>query len=160
MGGADRLFGDEGEDVLEGGAGADELHGGDHNDTASYDMATAASSQSWRSVDFLGKPALAGEAIGDSYSDIENLRGSAFNDTLIGDGDGNKLEGIGGNDVLNGRQGFDTLVGGAGNDIYIIDRTVDLVPTTTSRKSSGSPMPAVSTPYISPPTQTASSTTC
>ena len=36
------------------------------------------------------------------------------------------IEGKAGHDVLNGREGFDTLVGGAGNDIYIIDRTVDL----------------------------------
>jgi len=54
----------------------------------------------------------------DTLIDIENLRGSALNDTLTGNGVANLLRGTGGNDVLiatvdNVR---DTLDGGAAND--------------------------------------------
>ena len=48
---------------------------------------------------------------------IEDVRGSSFNDTLIGDKVFNTLIGSAGNDSLNGGGGFDILVGGAGNDI-------------------------------------------
>ncbi|MGY3605204.1 MULTISPECIES: nidogen-like domain-containing protein [unclassified Bradyrhizobium] len=49
-------------------------------------------------------------AEGDIFSSIENLRGTAFDDTLIGDGHNNILSGGGGND---------TLFGGSGNDTFV-----------------------------------------
>ena len=61
----------------------------------------------------------------DTLSNIENIVGSAFNDTLtgtatanvMGGGAGNdSLTGLGGNDNLNGGAGNDNLNGGAGND--------------------------------------------
>jgi Ca2+-binding RTX toxin-like protein len=64
-----------------------------------------------------------GDAQGDSVSGtIENLIGSAFNDTLIGDAvagsvTDNRLDGGAGNDTLQGGAGNDTLIGGAGNDV-------------------------------------------
>jgi Ca2+-binding RTX toxin-like protein len=39
----------------------------------------------------------------------ENLTGSAFNDTLTGDGNANVIEGLAGNDTLSGGLGTDTL---------------------------------------------------
>ena len=45
----------------------------------------------------------------DALFNIENLRGSAFNDTLTGDGSNNVLEGGPGNDTLNGNGGIDTV---------------------------------------------------
>ena len=44
---------------------------------------------------------------------IENLAGSAFDDTLIGDGNANVLSGSAGNDTLRGGVGNDSVVGGA-----------------------------------------------
>ncbi len=38
----------------------------------------------------------------DTLSNFENLTGSAFNDTLTGDGNANILSGLAGNDVLAG----------------------------------------------------------
>ena len=52
----------------------------------------------------------------DTLSNFENLAGSAFNDTLTGDGNANILSGLAGNDVLVGGVGNDTLRGAAGND--------------------------------------------
>jgi hypothetical protein len=43
-------------------------------------------------------------------SQFENITGSAFDDTLSGDGKANTINGLAGNDILNG---------GGGNDIYI-----------------------------------------
>ena len=50
----------------------------------------------------------------DTLINIENLTGSAFNDTLTGDADANVISGLAGNDTLNGGAGDDTLDGGAG----------------------------------------------
>ena len=50
----------------------------------------------------------------DTLTGIENLIGSAFNDTLTGDAGNNVLTGGAGNDMLLGGAGDDTLDGGAG----------------------------------------------
>jgi serralysin len=49
-------------------------------------------------------------------SDIENLRGSVYGDTLTGDDNPNTLTGEEGNDKLAGKGGVDTIFGGDGND--------------------------------------------
>ena len=46
-----------------------------------------------------------GEAAGDTYTSIENIFGSRFNDVLTGDGSNNNLRGSLGTDVLNGGGG-------------------------------------------------------
>jgi serralysin len=60
-----------------------------------------------------------GSAAGDTLSQIENLNGSNFADTLIGDGLANTLTGFNGNDLLNGGLGNDLLIGGLGADTLI-----------------------------------------
>src|SRR5690606_11971582 len=55
----------------------------------------------------------------DVLSGIENLIGSAFNDSLAGDAGNNRLEGGAGNDYLAGGAGDDILVGGTGNDALV-----------------------------------------
>jgi Ca2+-binding RTX toxin-like protein len=55
-----------------------------------------------------------GDAAGDTYTAIENLLGSAFADTLGGDGNANVIEGGAGNDTLTGNAGNDTFVFHAG----------------------------------------------
>ena len=59
--------------------------GGDGIDTASY--AAAAEGVDAR---LLG-PGYAGDALGDTYSGVENLIGSAFGDVLFGDDQANRL---------------------------------------------------------------------
>lgn len=100
--GPDTLNGGGGDDVLIGGAGKDALNGGTGSDTASYANATSMVKAS------LADPSTNfGDALGDTYSGIENLLGSAYNDTLVGDAGSNILEGGFGADLLNGGAGID-----------------------------------------------------
>ncbi|WP_170566128.1 calcium-binding protein [Ruegeria atlantica] len=110
-GGNDRLYGGAGNDVLEGGAGNDVLNGGTGSDTAVYGRSDARVN-----VNLGNGNATGGHAEGDTLIGIENLEGSRYNDTLIGDGKNNSLSGAGGHDVLEGGAGADDLDGGAGRD--------------------------------------------
>ena len=111
LAGNDRLSGGGGDDMLNGGAGQDKLVGGLGSDTASYaDAVDGVKANLMKAVTNQG------EAAGDSYSSIENLSGSAFDDTLSGDNSANILTGGAGNDKLLGYGGADVLLGGDGND--------------------------------------------
>ncbi|RVU16135.1 beta strand repeat-containing protein [Methylobacterium oryzihabitans] len=109
--GANRIQGLNGSDILKGGGGADTLDGGAGIDTVSYSNATAGVA-----VDLGTGQGTGGDAEGDRYIGIENAAGSAFDDTLIGDGSANTLSGGAGNDTLKGSGGADSLDGGAGID--------------------------------------------
>ena len=110
-GGANRLMGRGGWDILMGRGGDDVLDGGSATDTASY-----AEAASGVTVDLtIAGPQQTGEGA-DTLISIENLTGSAFADTLKGDGGWNHLIGGGGNDILMGRGGNNILDGGAGVD--------------------------------------------
>lgn len=111
------LIGGDGNDVLEGMAGADALYGDSlagstgGTNTASYEHASTLVTAS------LTTPAInSGDAAGDTYFNIQNLTGSNFNDTLIGDINVNTLSGGSGDDILEGMGGADVLIGGAGNN--------------------------------------------
>ena len=97
-------------DTLVGGLGADTLIGGGGWDTASYSGATAgivAGMSGWTNF---------GEAAGDTFSGVEGIFATNFNDSLGGDGLSNALYGNGGNDTLFGYGGADYLYGGNNND--------------------------------------------
>jgi len=110
-GGDDKLYGLSGNDVLIGGAGRDLLSGGAGTDTASYTTAKTAVT-----ADLQSPSGNRGEAAGDTYSSIESLVGSAYGDTLRGNGASNTIKGQGGKDTLYGRGGNDVLDGGSGSD--------------------------------------------
>ncbi|MEO0967765.1 MAG: chondroitinase-B domain-containing protein, partial [Cyanobacteria bacterium J06639_18] len=116
----DTLVGDDKENIIEGGAGADILDGGGDEDTASYE-----DSSTGVKVNLALGSGSDGDAAGDKLLNIENLKGSRKNDTLIGDRDRNVIEGGdgtdtvdggAGDDILKGGDGADYLVGGEGND--------------------------------------------
>ncbi|HTO32254.1 MAG TPA: calcium-binding protein, partial [Pararhizobium sp.] len=114
LAGSDNLFGQDGNDVLNGGAGADALSGGAGSDRATYEDAASGV------IAALLSPATnTGEAAGDTYTSIENLTGSAFNDRLTGTNSLNSLIGGAGNDTLVGLGGDDNLFGQDGNDTFI-----------------------------------------
>lgn len=107
--GDDSLFGGAGDDYLVGGEGADDLDGGDGNDTVSYAGGGSVA------VNLL-TGATDGAAIGDTYTSIENLIGSAGSNALTGDANDNIIEG--GTDTI---IGFDTSDPAAGGDVIRTD---------------------------------------
>ena len=139
----DILSGGDGDDMLEGGPGGDALDGGGEGpkgDTAAYTMSPEAVT-----IDLKLGTVSGGDAMDDTLTEIENLRGSMYDDMLTGDNRGaagetddpdtktdetkpsnsnmlfgnmgdDMLKGMGGNDTLHGGKGMDTLYGGDGND--------------------------------------------
>jgi Ca2+-binding RTX toxin-like protein len=105
MGGNDFIYGNGGNDTIAGGAANDYLDGGTGTDTLTYAAASAAITISLA----LATAQVTGGAGTDTISNFENLTGSAFNDTLTGDGNANVIEGLAGNDTMNGGAGTDTL---------------------------------------------------
>ena len=96
------MIGDGGSNRLRGGTGADQLDGG-----GGFDVADYINSSTGLVVDMLNPNNDTGEAAGDTYTSIESLRGSSFNDTLRADNGGRILEGGTGGDALIGGTGFD-----------------------------------------------------
>lgn len=109
--GNDTLIGGASNDVLAGGADADDLDGGTGSDTASYSDALAGVT-----VNLANMLLNTGDAVGDSFTSIESLAGSNYNDKLTGDAGANVLSGGDGDDLLLGGAGSDSLLGGAGKD--------------------------------------------
>jgi VCBS repeat-containing protein len=110
--GNNELHGGAGNDLLFSGAGNDLLDGGIGNDTASYAHATAGVTVNLSQL-------TAQNTLGagtDTLTGIENLTGSNFNDSLMGDNNSNIINGGLGNDALNGGGGDDFLIGGLGNN--------------------------------------------
>ena len=111
-GGADGLWGGAGDDTLEGGVGADRLFGGAGADWVSYLRSDAGVT-----VNLEEGTGESGHAEGDTIVDVENVRGSAYADLLVGNDLANRLEGGDGNDVLRGSDDADVLNGGTGTDL-------------------------------------------
>ena len=116
--GDDNLTGSAEANVIEGGEGGDVLNGGEGEDTLSYE-----GSDDWVRITLNGTgtdgaaaTASRGHASGDTATNFENVRGSAYDDDLTGNAGANKLWGLAGDDKIEGGGGNDTLEGGAGAD--------------------------------------------
>jgi Ca2+-binding RTX toxin-like protein len=121
----DEVAGSLGIDTLNGGAGSFDLVHGDYgydrmdggpgeDDIASFATAVAGGKGSgvWVSL-------AAHKARGDGHDRLfrfEDIEGSAFRDTLIGDKSDNRIVGGPGDDTLLGGGGIDELIGGQGSD--------------------------------------------
>lgn len=113
--GNDLIRGGFGTDVLRGGAGADTLDGGIARDWAQYNTAPSGVALS------LVTGGTGGEAAGDVFIGIENVRGSDFADWIAGDADRNQVLGGGGDDTIAGGDGPDYLFGEDGDDRLLGD---------------------------------------
>ncbi|MFB2552915.1 calcium-binding protein [Ensifer soli] len=136
--GNDRIFAGGGNDVVDGGAGADIVNAGTGNDeiralndgdvidggagtdVVSYAQAAGAVYASLKAGHSFR---YASETVIDTYANVENLGGSAFDDSLEGNANANTLSGGAGNDTLAGGLGADTLMGGAGDDLLLGEGT-------------------------------------
>lgn len=121
-GGNDLLVGGGGDDILEGGKGADTLIGG-----AQVDVATYGRSASGILVDLALPSRNMGDAVGDTFVEIEEISGTNLNDRIFGDVADNTLRGQDGADILYGRAGDDLLFGGAGHDILAGGHGADIL---------------------------------
>lgn len=110
--GNDVLQGGDGDDYLLGGPGADTIDGGAGNDWAAYEDAAAGVKVD---LTLTGAQNTVGAGT-DKLIGIENVYGSAFNDTLIGSAAANMMVGGAGNDTVSGGKGDDTLWGSDGHD--------------------------------------------
>src|SRR5262249_41248066 len=127
------LIGDGGNNVLESGIGNTTLIGGAGNNTLDGSLGVAAADYAGATegvVVDLSRQIASDNGYGstDTLLNISNVIGSAFDDTLVGDGGfatgRNVLEGSAGNDTLIGLgtgsfatgSGSVTLIGGAGNN--------------------------------------------
>lgn len=120
----DSASGDGNNNVIEGGAGGDSLYGAAGIDTLSYAHSTAGVG-----VSFANNLATQGDAEGDTFSEFENLLGSAHADFLAGNDDNNTINGNGDSDDIYGNGGNDRLVisetpgvvnGGEGTDFLFL----------------------------------------
>ena len=111
--GNDSIDGGAGFDTLVGGAGADTLVGGTGLDLASY-----ATSPGSVNVNLFFGFGLGADAQGDKLSEIENLLGSRYADTLVGDIGANRID----PGLSQGTPGLsDTVTGGLGDDTLALD---------------------------------------
>jgi serralysin len=110
--GADQLLGGEQNDTLTGGLGADVLNGGNGSDTASYAIleTSVIVNNIGVNINMTANVHSGADAAGDNFISIENVVGSAFSDTIFGDGNNNIIEGGGSADILAGAGGLDTFV--------------------------------------------------
>ena len=127
------LYGGAGDDTLVGGAGQDYIDGGSGSDTADYTGSTTGVAVDLRSMvaqlDTIPAAGLAGaaptaradsDASGDVLMNIENVKGSAGNDSLVGNDKANVISGGGsaitaadtaaGGDEMWGLGGADTFM--------------------------------------------------
>ncbi|MDD2829552.1 MAG: calcium-binding protein, partial [Sulfuricurvum sp.] len=114
--GDDIIYGRGGNDFIGGGDGNDTVDGGNGIDTFTFENATGNITAN------LSITTAQNTGYGnDTILNFENLDGSAYNDTLIGNSSDNQIKGNGGNDTINGGNGTDTaLYTYASNDYTII----------------------------------------
>ena len=100
--GNDTLLGGAGDDVLQGDFGADLLNGGEGTDGVGYELSNAGVT-----VNLATGTAEGGHAEGDTLAEIEDVLGSQYADQITGDAEPNRFQGGGGADTLDGGAGLD-----------------------------------------------------
>jgi Ca2+-binding RTX toxin-like protein len=129
--GADELVGRGGNDTLEGGIGDDWLSGDNGGDIlsggAGFDFIAYTMAETGVTIDLAAGIASGGDATGDTFSSIEHVAGSDYDDALTGDAGDNILKGFGGADTLVGGLGADAMLGWGDDDTYVVDNALDQV---------------------------------
>lgn len=147
-GGRDLVLGGLNDDTVRGSGDGDTLDGGGVNNVLrDRDLLTYQLASSFVSVSLIDGVAIVGGSFltADSIakaevqifdgtfarlsdiSSFEDVRGSNFDDLIVGDNARNLLEGLAGDDTIEGRDGDDTLIGGTGADSLVGEQGIDLV---------------------------------
>ena len=122
-GGSDYIFGGDGKDNLQGGEGDDVIYGGydsdkiDGGEGSDY-VVFSGENFTGVTVDLQIGSGWGSDAEGDTYTSIENILATEYDDTLFGSDDDNFLIAYGGSDYIVPGRGRDVLQGGTGNDFY------------------------------------------
>ncbi|MCW2921584.1 MAG: Proprotein convertase [Thermoleophilia bacterium] len=110
LAGADNLLGEADDDVIKSGLDDDSFDGGSDTDRIDFGLAS----------DPIGVSLEAGTATGegvDTITNIEDVRGSEYDDVIEGDDFTNAIDALGGNDIVDSREGTSEAVdGGDGLD--------------------------------------------
>ncbi len=140
----DRFEGGAADEVFDGGAGSDRFVGGAGRNAITYARDLngvianlGSASLTVGAVTLAGFRVLDGSGATDSLAAIQDIVGSAFNDTLVGSSFDNTLNGADGDDYLDGGAGTDLMIGGLGNDTYVVDRLADMVAESIGGTSGG-----------------------
>ena len=116
LGGDDRLYGSEGADEMVGGMGVDWVDYSESNGGVNVHLGDV----DGPGADGNGQPTTpniwGGHAEGDQITSVENIRGSAYNDSIRGDSGDIGSRASRATTRFWGRYGQDTLSGGAGHD--------------------------------------------
>ena len=109
--GNNSLDGRFGNNQIDGGAGFDYIeYNGDGRTNVNADLSTGIATFSKHGSD---------QTFTDTFSNIEGVIGSIYNDIITGNDQNNILEGAEGNDIIRGGGGNDVLVTGHGDDRII-----------------------------------------
>ncbi len=108
----DMLIGDLGTNTLTGGAGDDTFQSYGGNDIIDGRGGNNTLSYAWAPGGVSVNLGAGTSSVGDHFTNIQNIVGSASGDFLTGDASNNRIA---------GGQGNDTLVGGGGNDVYVFN---------------------------------------
>jgi VCBS repeat-containing protein len=133
LGGAadDTLIGGSGNDVIRGGGGNDTINGGAGVDLIDFSDASGGGISVILGAGGSGTADLSARGLDkDSYSNIEGVIGSAFNDTLTGNTGDNVIRGGAGSDTIDGAAGLDVIDfsdGTAGITFTVVQSASDTV---------------------------------
>jgi Ca2+-binding RTX toxin-like protein len=125
--GSANLSGNSLNNLIYAGVGINHIDGLTGVDTVSYGYAsttgTVGVTLNLVVVNASGQSTASGISGADLVKNIENISGSNYADTLVGNSGKNVLNGGAGNDLILGVQGNDTLIGGTGKDIFRFNTT-------------------------------------